>query len=318
MIRRRQSKQHRLQCKLWRIARFYVPPDEGGEASGDSNNSGGSGAATGAGGANGNSNNSGAISDETQVVLEDGATVTLAELRRGYARQADATEKWQEAAELRRKAEEKMAEVSTREAQNAKESHALNADLAWYASHPQTEWDAYVPEIAKVRGHAGGTKVSVNGANGTSNVSGEPDPLLKEVHTMLKSDAEQRASEAAKTSVRELDTHVRTLIKDNPDCKLADLDIVYDKIELYQAKNNGKIPSKDDVKKIVMGVHSALKARGVKEPIGVVPQEGSTRRDVVTSGSTVLPPSNLDKLNMKDVDSVADAYTAYVKSLAER
>ena len=306
--------------KQLRYVKFRVPPDEGGAGSGNSDNPTGGAGGTGPGAGNGNPNTPAILPDETQVALEDGSVVTIAELRNGYLRQSDATVKWQEASELRRQAEARQAEVDQKATQVEKESVAMNADLVWYANHPQSEWDSYVPEIAKVRGlvKPGGSNVNgtVTPPVGASAIPADVVQDIKDVKTMLKTDADARALEATKAAVRETTAHYRQLIAG--EFKLADEESVLDKIELYQGKNGGKLPPKSEVTRMVKEVHEKYKARGAKEPIGVVPQSGSTRRDIVSDGASALPPSGLDKLDVNDTEAVSSAYTDYVKSLAAR
>lgn len=79
-----------------------------------------------------------AFSDETEIELEDGSKVTLADLKKGNLRQADYTRKTQEVAEIRREFEAKSSQIDGAAQQLVNQFQVLEQMLAMQAPQRPT------------------------------------------------------------------------------------------------------------------------------------------------------------------------------------
>ena len=228
----------------------------------------------------------------------NGEFVTTDELRSGYMRNSNFTQKSQALAEERAEVQSKQ-EAIAKTASDAKEAlalaeakeAALATDTKWYSEHSQEEWANYVPEISKL--NSGQAPRPTPQSEPANNVQ------LDRIEQKLEAQEQKDRRAALEAQVDSVLAEVDRVRK--ADFPLADTDMVQAKIEAHQSLNSGRLPSLAEIRQFSKDVHDKFVQAGARVPMGV--QTESSKVDVAPGQS--VPVLN-DKHSEIDLNSDPD------------
>lgn len=257
--------------------------------------------------------------DDTEVTLSDGATVTYGELKQGYTRMQDYTVKTQEAAEIRRQADEAMASAQALRADAegdklaaARIREAVDQDVSWYRAHPDvSQWESYQPEVNKVLGGDSGYTQPAQSAPAP-----QPSPALEQPSEMngrveqLERAEQERAVDLTLASVRQ--------VARSEGNELVTQKLLLSYVKNHQASNEGTLPTHTQIESMAKEIQTDLVDQGIPVPKGEIPPSGSTKPSLNADSSVQLNPA-WKGLNMKkDRGKVEDALSGLMADLASR
>ena len=254
--------------------------------------------------------------DDLEITLASGDTVTYGELKQGYIRTEDYTVKTQEAAEMKREADEQMAEAAAvkadadgnlQQADNIRK--AVDSDIAWYKANPDTStWAAHELEVNK----AMGVDTPVPASAAPAPVAAPPvaDPELAAKVERLEKTENERAVDALMSEV--------STVAGSSGNELVTQKLLLNAVRIHQSDNKGVIPTAAEVATLATEIQKDLVDQGIPVPQGTIPQNGSSKASF-NSGSTVEVDPAYKNLNLKkEKGKVLDAVSGMMRELASR
>ena len=255
-------------------------------------------------------------SDSAEFELASGEKVTFRELKDGYTRLEDYTVKTQEAAEIKRDAEQARATADALKAEadgNLKLATnmraAMDRDLVWYGSHDAPEWANYTPEVYQVE-------------NGTQAVAQPPAPIatgsdpkdqtiadlqerLNALEGRTDKSEQERQIDAALDAVEE--------VAGSQGRELATPKLLLKTVQAHQAENQCRLPSTEQIGIYADEIQTELTNLGVPVPAGMKGQNASTKPRPTSEVVAEIEPA-WKSLNIKtERGKVDDALAAVLR-----
>jgi hypothetical protein len=265
-------------------------------------------------------NKPGIPADDMEITLADGSTVTYGELREGYTRMEDYTVKTQEAADIKRQADEQMAEAAAIKAEaegDMKKAddirQAVNVDVQWYRDNPDpTQWENYRPEVDQV---VAGTPSPSPSPISTPPASAMPPPASDD--SELKGRVENLEKTANEKAVDILIAD-SSRIAGSAGNELVTQKQLLNAVRVFQAENTGEIPTSTELTTLAKGIQEDLVSQGIPVPLGTVPPNGSTKPNMSAGPGVELNPAWKDYNLKKDKGKITDALGGFMRDLAAR
>ena len=254
--------------------------------------------------------------DDMEITLPTGDVVTFGELQKGYTRMEDYTVKTQEAGELKRQADEQMAEAEAikadatgQTAEAAKIRTAVQNDVVWYNSHDVSEWANYTPEIDRLNDGGGDEPVNTNTNPQTVKSDQLTTDEIKAANERIDAlEAHHTQSENEKAVDAALEV-VGQLVG-SAGHELVTRKLLVKSVQAFQSENGGKLPSAGEIKGLAGEIQTDLADAGVPIPRGNVDANGSTKPRAVGEVASNVDPEwktlSINRDSRKVTDALAD------------
>ena len=257
--------------------------------------------------------------DEHEITLANGDTVTYGELKQGYTRTEDYTVKTQEAADMKRQADEQMAEAAAIKAEadgNLQQAdsirRAVDNDIAWYQNNPDTAtWGNYTPEVNRVMGvETSAPSPSPVTPAPAAAPSASTDPEVVERLDKLEKTENERAVDAVMAEVSK--------IAGSQGNELVTQKLLLNAVRVHQSDNAGTLPTVENLTSLATEIQTDLVDQGIPVPQGTIPPNGSTKPSFSADSPVEVDPAH-KKLNLKSQKGqVTDALSGIMRDLASR
>lgn len=262
--------------------------------------------------------------DSAEFSLPDGSVVTYGELKKAHednhSLEQDHTRKTQEAADIRRQADEQIGEANAikAEAEGDREQAdkiraAVRNDVVWYNTHDHSEWANYTPEIDKVEGGDDPVAAPNTNSNGT------PAPVAPPVDeaTNKRLDAlEQHNVKSANELAVDATLEVVGTVVGSEGHELVTRKLLVNAVQAHQSLNAGQLPDAVTIKVLATEIQKDLADAGVPIPRGNISAGGSTAPAPVGEVAANVDPNWKSLSINQDGRKVEDALGAVLREKA--
>ena len=250
-------------------------------------------------------------SDDMEITLASGDVVTFGEIKSGYSRTADYTQKTQEAAQMKRDADAGLAEASALRADAANDSaraqelrDAVQADVVWYNTHDQSVWAGYSPEVDKAMGVTdpapAAAPVAAPAGNDPRDAKiAEQEARIKALEGTNVKTANEKAVDLALDSIE--------AVTGSQGHELVTSKLLLKSVQAHQAQHNGNLPNAAEITEYSAEIQEELVNMGVPVPRGNVGPNGSTKARPAGDVAADVQPAWKDLNIKKDRVKVEEA-----------